>query len=57
MIPSRRLWESKKALPLVYSKIYYGLEGVSAGLKAIEDRETWGKATVRIRDDVPSPKL
>lgn len=53
----QRLWESKKALPLVYSKIYYGLEGVSAGLKAIEDRETWGKATVRIRDDTPSPKL
>jgi len=50
------LWETNKCTPVVYSEVYRGLEGVSQGLVAIENRETWGKAVVRIRED-PSAKL
>lgn len=54
---SLRLWESRKAWPLTFSEIYEGLDGVSSGLKAIEDRKTWGKAIVRIKEDDGGAKL
>jgi len=45
------MWETKKAVPIMYSEVFRGLEGIAKGLKAIEDRETWGKVSVRLRDE------
>jgi len=36
--------------PVVYSETY-PLEKIAEGLRAIEERKTWGKAVVRIRDE------
>ena len=44
-------------MPVVYPEVFQGLEGVPQGLIAIENRETWGKAVVRIREENPSAKL
>jgi NADPH2:quinone reductase len=52
-----RSFESGKVQPVVYSKIYRGLGAVSAGLKSIEDRESWGKVIVRVKDEEAKPKL
>jgi hypothetical protein len=54
---SRRMWETKKAVPIAYSEVFQGLEGIPKGLRAIENRETWGKVIVRLRDEDPSAKL
>ncbi|KAF8313098.1 alcohol dehydrogenase [Clavulina sp. PMI_390] len=51
------MWESKKTVPIVYTTVFKGLEGVGKGLKAIENRETWGKVAVHLRDEDPSAKL
>lgn len=51
------MWETKRAVPIVYSEVFQGLEGIAKGLKAIENRETWGKVSVRVRDEDPSAKL
>ncbi len=57
LFPLFRLWETKKCMPVVYPEVFQGLEGVPQGLIAIENRETWGKAVVRIREENPSAKL
>ena len=49
------LFASGKTVPVMYQRIYT-LENLSQGLAAIERRETWGKAIVRIRDE-PNAKL
>ncbi|KAG6880314.1 hypothetical protein C0992_011063 [Termitomyces sp. T32_za158] len=49
------LLTSSKIVPVMYKRIYT-LETLSEGLAAIERRETWGKAIVRIRNE-PHAKL
>ncbi|KAH7909327.1 hypothetical protein BJ138DRAFT_1155526 [Hygrophoropsis aurantiaca] len=44
------LLASGRVKPVIYSKIY-SLEEVVGGLHALQKRETWGKAIVRIKDD------
>ncbi|KDN46199.1 hypothetical protein RSAG8_04426, partial [Rhizoctonia solani AG-8 WAC10335] len=48
------LFESGRVKPVVFSEVYQGLEQVSAGLEALEQRKTWGKAIVQIK---PGPKI
>ncbi|CAE6403645.1 unnamed protein product [Rhizoctonia solani] len=48
------LFESGKVKPVVFSEVYQGLEQVSAGLEALEQRKTWGKVIVQIK---PGPKI
>ncbi|KAF8739812.1 NAD-P-binding protein, partial [Rhizoctonia solani] len=49
-----QLFESGKVKPVVFSEVYQGLEQVSVGLEALEQRKTWGKAIVQIK---PGPKI
>jgi NADPH2:quinone reductase len=51
------MWGFKQAVPIIYPQIYYGLESVADGLKAIENRETWGKAVLRIKHQETGVKL
>jgi len=51
------LWGTKKCNPVVYPEAFQGLESIPKGLIAIENRETWGKAVVRVREENPSAKL
>ncbi|KAI5123944.1 hypothetical protein M0805_006358 [Coniferiporia weirii] len=44
------LFETERVKPVVYSETYT-LENVAAGLRALEERKTWGKAVVRVRKD------
>ncbi|KAF7315637.1 hypothetical protein MIND_00079200 [Mycena indigotica] len=44
------LTSGRVATPVVYDKIY-SLETIAEGLQALENRKTWGKAIVRIRED------
>jgi len=37
--------------PVVFEQIYQGLESLPKGLKALANRETWGKAVLRIRSE------
>ncbi|WWD17442.1 hypothetical protein CI109_101883 [Kwoniella shandongensis] len=48
------LLSSGKVKPVLYDKMYKGLETVSEGLGDIEQRKVWGKAVVRIRDGAGS---
>lgn len=52
------LFSSKKLVPLVYDKVYDGLDAIAEGLHDLETRKTWGKAVVRVRreDGKPSGK-
>ncbi|KAJ9107062.1 hypothetical protein QFC19_002932 [Naganishia cerealis] len=45
------LFASQKLVPLVYDKVYDGLDSVADGLHDLETRKTWGKAVVRVRKD------
>jgi len=45
-----------RVLPPVIYKNVYSLETIPDGLRALENRETWGKAIVRIRDEKPVEK-
>ncbi|KDQ53501.1 hypothetical protein JAAARDRAFT_39186 [Jaapia argillacea MUCL 33604] len=49
------LLASERVKPVVYSQIY-PLERLADGLVAIEKRQTWGKAVVRIRDEATGQK-
>lgn len=42
------MFAEKKIQGIVYDKVYEGLESVPVGLKALGDRQTWGKAVVRV---------
>lgn len=46
----RSLIESGKLKAVVYSEVW-PLERVADGLAALEQRKTWGKAVVRVRED------
>jgi hypothetical protein len=37
--------------------VYKGIESVPKGLEALEKRETWGKAIVRVKDEEEKAKL
>lgn len=43
--------EEGKLKPVVYERIFQGLEGVPAGLSALANRKTWGKAVVRVQPE------
>lgn len=45
--------QSGKVTPVTYSEVY-PLERLSDGLVALENRRTWGKAVVRVKDE-PAP--
>ena len=45
--------QSGKVAPVIYPEIY-PLERLSEGLTALENRKTWGKVVVRVRDE-PAP--
>ncbi|PPQ98630.1 hypothetical protein CVT24_003963 [Panaeolus cyanescens] len=49
------MFASGKVQPVVYNEIYT-LEGLVKGLAALEKRETWGKAIVRVKDEKPAEK-
>lgn len=42
---------SKGSLKVMVYPTIYSLERIPEGLKKIEDRETWGKSVVRVRND------
>jgi len=48
--------KSGRVSPAVYSEIYT-LESLAEGLRAIEERKTWGKAVVRVREEKERSKL
>ncbi|CAG8666295.1 11202_t:CDS:2 [Racocetra fulgida] len=41
-----KLFAEKKLKPVIYKNVYYGLHNVKHGLKAIANRETYGKVVV-----------
>ncbi|KAH8119400.1 alcohol dehydrogenase [Phellopilus nigrolimitatus] len=48
-----KLFESERVKPVVYSEVY-PLENLVDGLRALEERRTWGKAVIRVREDAES---
>jgi NADPH2:quinone reductase len=48
------LFASGRLKPVVYSGRYYTLETLTQALQDLEERKTWGKAVVRVRE---SPAL
>lgn len=50
-----RLFESGRAKPIVYTEVL-PLERVAEGLRLLEQRKTWGKVVVRIRDEKVSER-
>ena len=50
---SSSMFQSGKVVPVVYPEIC-PLERLSDGLVALENRRTWGKAVVRVKDE-PAP--
>ncbi|KAI0733123.1 alcohol dehydrogenase [Fomitopsis betulina] len=49
------LFESGRAKPIVYTEVL-PLERVAEGLRLLEQRKTWGKVVVRIRDEKVSER-
>ncbi len=49
------LFSSGKVVPVVMEPIYDGLESLSRGLSDLQNRKTWGKAVVRVKDDPKFP--
>ncbi|PFH51492.1 hypothetical protein AMATHDRAFT_142267 [Amanita thiersii Skay4041] len=50
------LLASGKIHPVVYGKVY-PLEDISEGLAAIERRETWGKAVIKVQEDLAKARM
>ena len=51
-----KLIEEGKLKPVVYSE-RFKLEDLSVGLAALENRKTWGKVIVRVRENDERTKL
>lgn len=53
-----RLFSTGQVQPVTYTNIYK-FEQLAAGLGALEKRQTWGKAVVRIKEETADarPKL
>ncbi|KAF9049755.1 hypothetical protein BJ165DRAFT_1342503 [Panaeolus papilionaceus] len=49
------MFASGQVQPVIYEEIFT-LEGLVKGLEALEKRETWGKAIVRVRDEKHAEK-
>jgi len=49
------LFASRRVRPVVYPDVH-PLEKIAEGLGALERRETWGKAVVRVKDETQSEK-
>jgi NADPH2:quinone reductase len=43
--------------PVIYDKLYDGLEALPEGLRALSARETWGKAVLRVKKEDGRAKL
>jgi NADPH2:quinone reductase len=43
------MFEERRLTPVLYSKIYT-LDTVVDGLRELEERKTWGKVVMRVRD-------
>lgn len=55
--PSPSMLEPGKVTPVIYPEVY-PLERLTEGLVALENRKTWGKVVVRIKDEpAPTAKL
>ncbi|EJU04312.1 NADP-binding protein [Dacryopinax primogenitus] len=52
-----KLFESGKLIPAVYDPPYMGLDSVPRALVDLENRKTWGKAVVRVREMPERAKL
>lgn len=52
----RSLISSGRVKPVIYTKVY-PLENLADGLQALEQRKTWGKVAVRVRDEKAKAKL
>lgn len=50
------MFATGRVKPVIFSEVYK-LDRVVDGLAAIETRQTWGKAVVRVRDEVEQAKL
>lgn len=50
------LFKSGKAKPVIYERSYT-LDNLADGLRDIEKRKTWGKAIIRIKEEIPKSKL
>ena len=50
-----RLLASGRAKPVVYTEVF-PLERVADGLHLLEQRKTWGKVVVRVRDEKPGER-
>ena len=48
--PASRQFASGRLTPITYDKVY-PFEKLTDGLAALEKRQTWGKAVVRIREE------
>jgi NADPH:quinone reductase len=47
---------SGRIRPVVFSEVY-PLEKIKYGLAALEARKTWGKAIIRVKEEMTSSKL
>lgn len=54
-LPHSRLFASGRVSPVTYERVY-PLAKVTDGLAALEKRQTWAKAVVRIREEKPLTK-
>jgi len=52
-----QLFESGRLTAVVYDPPYHGLESLSGAMQDLENRKTWGKAVVRIREPEQQAKL
>lgn len=50
------LLSSGRVKPVCYAE-KYSLENIADGLRAIEERRTWGKAIVRVQEDRDSKAI
>ncbi|UZJ52378.1 hypothetical protein CBS101457_001698 [Exobasidium rhododendri] len=46
-----KLLESKKCRPTVFDKVFDGLATLPGALKDLQDRKTWGKVVIRVKED------
>ena len=54
---SSSMLQSGRVTPIIYPEVY-PLERLSEGLVALENRKTWGKVAVRVKDEpAPTAKL
>lgn len=55
MCHSSSLFASNRVKPVTFTEVY-SLDEVTKGLAALERRETWGKAVVRVKQEGPAER-